>query len=162
MYEEQLDSVIAEFREWGIHFAPTNFAVGNTVLSFTTLEDDIQLGLLTRAGHILRIRDIGWSIAHEIAHNLVVRRRPNKKLRKFFGHEEEWNAAQSILDSWRTYDGEEHITRYAASHPEEDLCECVAALITGTCTSEFPGIQMKLEAAADWLRLVGKRRNTRA
>jgi len=157
MYKEQLEEVLAEFREWGINFTPTSFQVGNTVLSFTMLGDDIQLGLLARAGHLLRVRDISWSIAHEICHNLMERKRPSKKLRRIFGTEEEWDDEQSLVSSVLDYDGEEYITRYAASHPEEDMCECVAALITGTCTSEFPGIQMKLEAAADWLRLVGKR-----
>ena len=151
----ELEEVLEEFAGWGIKFKPDSYRKTCTLLSYTNTVDDIQIGVIARAAHKLGMRDISWSIAHEICHNLIAQKGVSKKYRKVFGSEDEWESGQKMF-RWVRGNSSKYVTRYAATHPEEDFCECLVAQILGPSTSSYPVVNRKLKAAAQWLRLIGK------
>lgn len=130
-YEEILDECKELLRNAGLPVPDVHLSETLTedVLSSIT-GDKISIGLGARLRHRLLGRwTMEETLLHELLHGLVDMKFPPKCVRDAFGDDEEWDQDQNLL-RWLA-DPDDYVSRYAATHPEEDLIETAKAVLLG-------------------------------
>ncbi len=95
------------------------------IFSHTDGSNNVFLGLGIRIAYMLGLINesrLCRTILHEIMHVVVWAFPPSPGVRNLFGTPAEWDAPQRFL---RVFNGpgDRYVSRYAQTHPEEDLVE---------------------------------------
>lgn len=156
MYEEEWERAEQCFRSLKLPVPRVQLYLTAAPYSYTLGEDEIYLGWYARLyDHIIGC-DIEGIILHEMLHVFIARQKPPWKLKKLFGPKEAWEGRQKW--SRMLFYSENFVNKYASTHPEEDMVECLCEILTSNDWAHNRVLRRKERALRSWLNTVRKRR----
>lgn len=139
-------------REAGLMVPRAKLKHTNQFLSFTDNPRTINLGCGVR---FFRGRKrILHTMLHELLHILVYRVPPNTGTKNVFGTPEEWESDQRLHRVVGPKTG--YVSRYARTHPEEDLVETAVFVLVGDAAQNE-----KTTAVERWFKKIQRHKQRR-
>ena len=158
-YARVFDECKDLLREHGLIAPRVNLKVpfNAPLLSETNCTTTIKVGSWVQFLALFGNDRLRRTLLHELFHVLVDRVPPNWGIRGAFGDEEDWEAEQCFLDCFASND-EDYVTRYAMTHPEEDLVETAVFLLLEGEPAWNEAVQQKAEAVNEWFDVIRRRK----
>lgn len=147
--------------EEGLLVPRTKLRFTDKLMSFVDSPHEIHLGLWVRTfGDLHRIQH---SMLHEFMHILIFRIPPSVETRSVFGTPEAWEENQRLY-RWLC-PASDYVSRYARTHPEEDMVETAVYLLEADDLDEddediefaAPGLVAKVAAVEEWFEKIRNR-----
>lgn len=112
-----------------------------------------MVSFLAKRGHEDRLQH---TLLHELFHVLVLRVPPVWEVRNAFGGRDAWNQEQRLHRIATC--SRDFVSRYARTHPEEDLVETAVFVLEGGTVR--PGVKEKVRAVEEWFEAIRKRKRS--